>query len=46
MTATYRLEFLHLGSQRTTVIEVTTKDLFQDLVLATVDHLAKTMSGQ
>jgi hypothetical protein len=45
MTATYRLEFINLGNSQTTVIEVTTKELFQDLIPETVEHLAKKISG-
>jgi hypothetical protein len=46
MTAAYRLEFLNLGNGQTTVIEVTTKELFQDVVPKTVEQLAKEMSGK
>jgi hypothetical protein len=46
MTAAYRLEFLNLSNGQTTVIEVTAKELFQDVVPKTVEHLAKQMSGR
>jgi len=46
MTVAYRLEFLNLGNGRTTVIEVTTKDMFQDVIPETVEHLAKQMGGR
>jgi hypothetical protein len=44
MTAAYRLEFLNLKSGKTTVIEVTTQDMFQDVVPASVDHMARQIS--
>jgi hypothetical protein len=43
MTATYQLEFLNLVDGQTTVIEVTTKDLFQDVIPNIVKHLAEQM---
>lgn len=43
MTARYRLEFLNLTDGRTTVIEVATQDMFQDVIPSTVKHLAKQM---
>jgi len=43
MTATYQLEFLNLVDGQTTVIEVSTKDLFQDVIPNTVKHLAAQM---
>ncbi len=46
MTASYRLEFLNLGNGRMTVVEVTTKELFQDVVPETVAHMAKKMLGR
>ena len=46
MTAAYRLEFLNLGNGQTTVIEITTKELFQDVVPETVEELAKEMSNK
>lgn len=46
MTVAYRLEFLNLDNGRTTVIEVTTKDMFQDVIPETVEHLAKQMGGR
>lgn len=46
MTATYRLEFLNLANSRMTVIEVTTKELFQDVVPETVAYMAKKMIGR
>lgn len=46
MKASYRLEFLNPDNNQTTVIEVTAQEMFQDLVLETVEHMAQQMSGQ
>ncbi|MDT8444151.1 MAG: hypothetical protein RQ722_07655, partial [Desulfuromonadales bacterium] len=45
MTVAYRLEFLNLSSGGTTVIEVTVKELFQDVVPKAVEYMAKQMGN-
>lgn len=46
MTAAYRLEFLNLVNGQSTVIEVTTQELFQDVIPKTVEYLATQMRGR
>jgi len=46
MTARYRLEFLNLADGLTTVIEVSTQDMFQDVVPNTVRYLAKQLDNK
>ena len=46
MTARYRLEFLNLADGQTTVIEVSSQDMFQDVVPNTVKHLAKQLGSK
>ena len=41
MTASYRLEFLDLESGEITIIEVLTKELFQDVIPQTVEYMLK-----
>jgi len=43
MTASYRLEFLNLADGQTTVLEISTQDMFQDVVPNAVKHLAVQM---
>lgn len=46
MTVAYRLEFLNLVDGRTTILEVTTRELFQDAVPKTVEYMAKQMGAR
>ncbi len=46
MTVAYRLEFLNLGNGRITIIEIATKEMFQDVIPETVEYLAKQMGGR
>ena len=45
MTARYHLEFLTLIDGRTTVIEVSAQDMFQDVIPNTVKHMAQKMGS-
>lgn len=40
MTAAYRLEFVNRGTGQTTIIEILAKELFQEVIPATVEYLA------
>lgn len=46
MKASYRLEFMNPDNSQTTVIEVTTQEMFQELILETVEHLAQQINKQ
>ncbi len=44
MTVAYRLEFLNLDNGRTTVVEVTVKELFQEAIPEVVEYMAGQMA--
>lgn len=45
MTVAYRLEFFNLANGRLTIIEITAKELFQEVIPESVTYLAKQLAG-